>query len=440
MDKREDAGEFYPGGKVISTRPVATGGDVKHSDFAGLDVKTNTIPDLRDAVRELGRRLGATVVTALAACVATAATVQTIPVNDIDFDANPSVVTNVVFDAPPDFSTNNTELVETIEATAPTPDLSPFLRKDLGQSGFQEFGGFLSGMGFHVTHEVSNFNGWNNYTAKNGPTQPMQSLPQYIQSNPWGFALTNDFVRKSGDVMTGSMTIAYDDNLLSIYPDSIYFSGATGVNYIYYPDNIYGYGEIGYDDLHYRGGFDIFATREWTDHRAHAAVTNTVPAWARAATKPAYTATEVGAYSTNETMYVDWIGDIGCIYGDYMPSGVWDFGDGCIRIASWYQFNLHMTPSRQADGIEIFDTSDPTIKTVIPINGSDVATIADIPDVPASVSNIVTAAYINDRVNVTPLAGRTYDFATNIGLYTAVRDIIQALGGSVTNFPAIPQN
>lgn len=174
----------------------------------------------------------------------------------------------------PDFSTNNVALVETIEAKA--PDLSPFLRKDLGQPGWQEFGGFLSGMGFHVTHEVSNFNGWNNYTAKNGPTQPYQSLPQYIQSNPWGFALTNDFVRKTGDTMTGAMTIAYDDNLLSIYPDSIYFSGATGVNYIYFPDNIYGHGEIGYDDLHYRGGFDIFATREWADHRAHAAVSNIV--------------------------------------------------------------------------------------------------------------------------------------------------------------------
>ena len=121
IDRREDAGDFYQGGKVISTRPVATGGDVKHSDFAGLDVKTNTIPDLRDAVRELGRRLGATVVTALAACVASAATVQTVPVNDLDFDANPSIVTNVVFDAPPDFSTNNTALVDTIEATAPAP-------------------------------------------------------------------------------------------------------------------------------------------------------------------------------------------------------------------------------------------------------------------------------------------------------------------------------
>ena len=411
MDTRRDAGEFYPGGKVISTRPLASGGDVKHSEFEDLDVKTNTIPDLREAVRELGRRLGATVVTALAACVATAATVQTVPVNDLDFDANPSLVTNVVFDAPPDFSTNNVALVETIEAKA--PDLSPFLRKDLGQPGWQEFGGFLSGMGFHVTHEVSNFNGWNNYTAKNGPTQPYQSLPQYIQSNPWGFALTNDFVRKTGDTMTGSMTIAYDDNLLSIYPDNIYFSGATGVNYIYYPDNIYGHGEIGYGDLHYRGGFDIFATREWADHWAHATVSNTVPAWARAATKPAYTAAEVGAYPTNETMYVDYIGDVGCIYGDYMPSGVWDFGDGCIRLASWYQFNLHMPDGRQADGIEIFDTADPTIKTVIPINGSDVATIADIPDVPASVSNTVTTALIRERLG----AWMEYDEAAGLYYY-----------------------
>ena len=87
----------------------------------------------------------------------------------------------------PDYSTNNTALVETIQAKAPAPDLSPFLRKDLGQSGFQEFGGFIAGMGFNVTHEISNFNGWNNYTAKNGPTQPMQSLPSYIESNPWGF-------------------------------------------------------------------------------------------------------------------------------------------------------------------------------------------------------------------------------------------------------------
>lgn len=412
----------------------------------------------------------------------------------------------------PDFSTNNTELVETIEAKAPTPDLSPFLRKDLGQSGFQEFGGFLSGMGFHVTHEVSNFNGWNNYTAKNGPTQPMQSLPSYIESNPWGFLkLDGDNVltvptltvgarahgtigersvaegfevtasgttsHAEGDSTSALSNSAHAEGLLSTAwgPNShaegydtqtqnnsehaqgqcnLSHTGANTADQTISSIGIGGgnrdrknavetmkdgktfiYGLGGYDGTNPTNGVkDLVAAIE---SKADAA---DIPEWAKAPTKPTYTASEVGAYSTNETMYVDWIGDIGCIYGDYMPSGVWDFGDGCIRIASWYQLNLHMTPSRQADGIEIFDTADPAIKTVIPINGSDVATIADIPDVPASISNIVTAAYINDRVNVMPLAGRTYDFATNIGLYTAVRDLIQALGGSVTNFPAIPQN
>lgn len=132
IDRREDAGDFYPGGKVISTRPVATGGDVKHSEFEDLDVRTNTIPDLREAVRELGRRLGATVVTALAACVAIAATVQTVPVNYLDFDANPSIVTNVVFDAPPDFSTSNTTLVATIHQTEVDPTVPAWAKKTVG--------------------------------------------------------------------------------------------------------------------------------------------------------------------------------------------------------------------------------------------------------------------------------------------------------------------
>jgi len=126
-------------------------------------------------------------------------------------------------------------------------------------------------------------------------------------------------------------------------------------------------------------------------------VTRAVPAWALAAQKPTYTAAEVGAYPTNETMYVDYIGDIGFIYGDYWPSGVWDFGDGCIRIANCYQFSLHMAADRQADGIEIFDIADPTIKTVIPINGSDVATKGDIPP---AVSNIVTTALVRERLGV----------------------------------------
>lgn len=91
----------------------------------------------------------------------------------------------------PDYSTNNTELVETIQTKAPTPDLSPFLRKDKNNNEVQVFGGLLSGFGFHADTGY-NDNGWNQYTAHNG-TSLAQPLPSYIQSNPWGF-------QKRGDV------------------------------------------------------------------------------------------------------------------------------------------------------------------------------------------------------------------------------------------------
>jgi len=97
-DNRRDAGEFYPGGRNRTRVIVEHHGDVSKRDFAGVNVKTNTIPDLRAAVKELGRRLGATVVTAFAACVAIGATVETAPLNGFDFDSDPQVVTNVTFE------------------------------------------------------------------------------------------------------------------------------------------------------------------------------------------------------------------------------------------------------------------------------------------------------------------------------------------------------
>ena len=128
------------------------------------------------------------------------------------------------------------------------------------------------------------------------------------------------------------------------------------------------------------------------------AISNMVPAWARAASKPTYTAAEVGAYSTNETMYVDWIGDTGCIYDNFMPMGIWDFGSGSIRLASAYQFDLYENQTdHQQVGIVISDIDHPTKRAMIPINGSDVATMADIPP---AVSNIVTTALVRERLGV----------------------------------------
>ena len=98
----------------------------------------------------------------------------------------------------PDYSTNNTELVETIQTTAPIPDLSPYLRKDKGDSEVQIFGGLLSGFGFHAD-TGHNDNGWNQYTAHNGNILA-QSLPSYIQSNPWGFLKQGEAIPTTGGV------------------------------------------------------------------------------------------------------------------------------------------------------------------------------------------------------------------------------------------------
>ena len=97
-----------------------------------------------------------------------------------------------------DFSTNNAALVETIEAKAPAPDLTAYMRKDLPNNSVQVFGGYLSGFGFHADTGY-NDNGWNQYTAHNG-TSLSQSLPSYISSNPWDFQKRGEAIAKTGGV------------------------------------------------------------------------------------------------------------------------------------------------------------------------------------------------------------------------------------------------
>ncbi len=56
---------------------------------------------------------------------------------------------------------------------------------------------------------------------------------------------------------------------------------------------------------------------------------------------------------------------------------------------------------------------------------------------------VANKKYVDDKVagvSVTPLSGQTFDFATMQGIFAGVKACIEALGGSVTNFPAIPAN
>ena len=71
---------------------------------------------------------------------------------------------------------------------------------------------------------------------------------------------------------------------------------------------------------------------------------------------------------------------------------------------------------------EIAFTSDITVKSV-KRNGTPLT-----PDATGAVD-----------IAVPTIAGQTFDFSTNAGLYLAVSNLVTALGGSVTNFPAIPQ-
>ena len=103
MDRREDAGDFYPGGKTISTRPVATGGDMKHSEFAEMEplperFTENQMRTKLNAVIGLLKGSAATlVVFAALAALGDALTVQKAPKGDIYNDE--PVVTNIVVDA-----------------------------------------------------------------------------------------------------------------------------------------------------------------------------------------------------------------------------------------------------------------------------------------------------------------------------------------------------
>ena len=49
-----------------------------------------------------------------------------------------------------------------------------------------------------------------------------------------------------------------------------------------------------------------------------------------------------------------------------------------------------------------------------------------------------TRTRLPTMADIPTITGNKYDFSTNADLYRAVKDIVEALGGSVTNFPAIP--
>lgn len=114
-----DAGDYYLGGKTISTRPVATGGDMKHSEFKDVVVVPERFNDttLRDKLNEVIGKLKGNVSAAIAitlvglalAATADVITVQTAQKGSVYNDE--LIVTNIVFNASEIVTTNDVESI-----------------------------------------------------------------------------------------------------------------------------------------------------------------------------------------------------------------------------------------------------------------------------------------------------------------------------------------
>ena len=93
-----------------------------------------------------------------------------------------------------------------------------YLRNDKANNEVQIFGGYLSGFGFHADTGY-NDNGWNQYTAHNG-RQLSQSLPDYISSNPWGFAKYDEVIPSTGGVVNVASQMHFTRLSVGVWPSS----------------------------------------------------------------------------------------------------------------------------------------------------------------------------------------------------------------------------
>ena len=137
----------------------------------------------------------------------------------------------------------------TLEHYAKTEDLKPYVKSDLGVNAVQAIGGTLAPEGLQLSK------GWNRLIGKDTSTGVSLPLPKYVESNPWGFATL--------DAVADALTPYAKRTELPTVPAKV--------------------SALENDAGYLTGESDP-----------------TVPAWAKAATKPAYTATEVGAYTKDE--------------------------------------------------------------------------------------------------------------------------------------------
>ena len=138
---------------------------------------------------------------------------------------------------------------------------------------------------------------------------------------------------------------------------------------------------------------------------------------------------------------------------DYSTSATYALNQLCVHYGKLYRCTTaidtaeawtaaHWTEATVEDVLAIIRSA---LDLKAPLNSPAFTGTPTAPNLTAQSADgqIANKKYVDDKVagvSVTPLSGQTFDFATMQGIFAGVKACIEALGGSVTNFPTIPVN
>ena len=130
-------------------------------------------------------------------------------------------------DAP--LMTNTAAYVDAKVAAIPAPDLTAYLRKDLGNNAVQEIEGLIA------PYQLWLDGGWGMLSAHNGHALT-QTLPSYISSNPWGFLKQGEAIPTTGGVYNAMVNLHFNRLSVGVWPSGyrpIDVSGGSGAAFTF---------------------------------------------------------------------------------------------------------------------------------------------------------------------------------------------------------------
>ena len=261
VDRREDPGEFYPDGKVISTRPIAGGGDMKHSDFADVEPLPErfTDEDVRTRFNQLvsaAKGASAAIAALLlgAAAFGAGVTVQTAPKGQVYNDEQ--IVTNVVFDATGLAEVTN--VYTKAETEAKIVELAPAPGDYANVSN--------AAVNAHSAADFQDFYDNDYGESMDAIFRDMGTLSRNIQSTRNNIATAATASTNYTDSATNSLAVTLRGEIAAAEP----------------------------------GDYATVSNKAMSALQSYTESDPTISAWAKAASKPTYTADEVGAVSSNK--------------------------------------------------------------------------------------------------------------------------------------------